>query len=153
MINNIYMIWQVMLPLEYQVRQQARLRVNKKASKQTNRVRETESERAQMRKSQTEREHKPKVKVRISNIFGYREVIAIADLPVIYVMYECVCAQCVESACHWIIITASPNVRRRSRRRGPFDARLAWFNIDACVKLPDLFYDSTHQPRTQLIRL
>lgn len=87
-----------MLPLEYQVRQQARLRVNKKASKQTNRVRETESERAQMRKSQTEREHKPKVKVRISNIFGYREVIAIADLPVIYVMCVClsvyVCTVC-----------------------------------------------------------
>lgn len=124
MINNIYMIWQVMLPLEYQVRLQARLRVNKKASKQTNREREI----AQMRKSQTEMEHKPKVKVRISNIFGYREVIAIADLPVIYVMCECVCvcAQCVESACHWIIITGSPNARRRrSRRRGPFDARLA----------------------------
>lgn len=88
------MIWQVMLPLEYQVRLQARLRVNKKASKQTNRERES----AQMRKSQTEMEHKPTVKVRISNIFGYREVIAIADLPVIYVMYKSVCV-CVCTVC------------------------------------------------------
>lgn len=132
-----------MVPLEYQVRLQAKPPVNQQG-KQTNREREGKPASGNEWDRNREK-HKPKVKVRISNIFGYREVIAIADLLAMYVCM-CECVRCVESACHWIIITTSPNVRGRRRWGPPPDVRLAWFNIDACVKLPDLFYDSTHQP-------
>lgn len=78
-----------MVPLEYQVRLQSKPPVNQQG-KQTNREREVKPARGSERDRNREK-HKPKVKVRISNIFGYREVIAIADL---LAMYVCIC-ECV----------------------------------------------------------
>lgn len=133
-----------MVPLEYQVRLQAKPPVNQQG-KQTNREREGKPASGNEWDRNREK-HKPKVKVRISNIFGYREVIAIADLLAMYVCM-CECVRCVESACHWIIITTSPNVRGR-RRWGPLPM-CDWRDLTSTLVSSCLIYFMTqHISRT-----
>lgn len=118
---------------------------SKQRGKQTNR--ERKCERVSM--GQTETEHKnQKSMSELATFSGYREVIAITDLRVIYVMCVCSYAQCVESACHWIIITATPNVREEAEVGGAPSMR-DWRDLTSMLVSSCLIYFMTqHISRT-----